>query len=566
MVKKTGLSRSRVLTWLAGGMFASACVLAWYGYRATRQWQRSSVLLNQQRAAQTADLLVTALTRDMHAVQRLVLPSADWNRLLQDPLYDFTTAVASAFARYPYPETFFAARADLRPGEMLFFTRSNRPPPWVPPGAESNRFPVTPLTEPGLATALVERIVPEAVNRRRFAIFGIRTADTSYQVIAHLRYRGPSDDHLDSIFGFMVNMTWARAHYFQELTNQVARIGGPTAGLSLAIVDDQGVRVASTASGPWDGQVSRRFSVTFFDPLLVAVAQPKDLPRWEWAVQVGGTADPTLADAIHGADRTLVLAAFAAGALAVGLVMTARALSARDRLAELRTEFVSTVTHELKTPIASIRALGDTLVSGRIQTQDGQREYAQLVVREAKRLTRLVDNLLALSRITDVTDVYWFEPLSLEALVEETLKEFESQMEAAGFQTHVNIPVDLPSIQADRTAMALLLDNLVDNAIRYSPAARSLTISAVQDNGHVVLNVADCGRGIPADEIEQITRRFFRGRDGGSNGSGLGLAIVQRIVNDHHGSLEIASAAEVGTTVRVRLPVANVDEQADSDR
>jgi len=547
-------------------MFASACVLAWYGYRATRQWQRSSVLLNQQRATQTADLLATALTRDMHAVQRLVLPSADWNHFLDDPLYDVTTAVASAFARYPYPETFFAARADLRPGEMLFFTRSNRPPPWAEPGAVSNRFPVAAITEPGLAATLIERIEPEAVNRRRFAIFGVRTAGTSYQVIAHLRYRGPSEDRLDSVFGFMVNMTWAREHYFQELTNQVARIGGPTAGLSLAVVDDQGVRVASTQPGAWQGQVSRPFSVTFFDPLLVAVAQPKDLARWEWAVQVGGAADPTLADAIHGADRTLVLAAFAAGALALALVITGRALSARDRLVELRSEFVSTVTHELKTPIASIRALGDTLVSGRIPTQDGQREYAQLVVQEAKRLTRLIDNLLALSRITDVTEVYWFEPLSLEALVEQTLEDFESQMEAAGFQTHVEIPADLPPIQADRTAMGLLLDNLIDNAIRYSVNGRSLTISAARDNGHVVLNVADRGRGIPQDEIAQVTRRFFRGRDGGSNGSGLGLAIVQRIVNDHHGRLDIASAAGAGTTVSVKLPVAAVDEQADSDR
>jgi signal transduction histidine kinase len=559
------INRSRALTSLAAGLCATACVLAWDGYRATRQWQRSSALLAQQRATQTADLLVTALTRDMHAVQRLVLPSTDLNRF-QDPLYDVSSAVASAFARYPYPETFFAARADLRPEDLLFFTRSNRPPPWASPDQESSRFPVTTLTKSGLASTLIERIQPEAVNRRRFAIFGVRTAGTSYQVVAHLRYRGPVDDRLDSVFGFMVNMTWAREHYFQELTNQVARIDGPTAGLALAVVDDRGSRVASTQTGRWEGQASRPFSVTFFDPLLVAVAQPKDLPRWEWAVHVGGAADPTLADAIHGADRTLVLAAFAAGALAFGLMMTARALSARDRLVELRTEFVSTVTHELKTPIASIRALGDTLVSGRIRSKAGQREYALLVVQEAKRLARLIDNLLALSRITDVTDVYWFEPLSLEALVEQTLEDFESQMAAAGFQTHVEIPADLPPIVADRTAMGLLLENLVDNAIRYSPSGRSLTITASRDNGHVVLRVADRGRGIPRDELEQVTRRFFRGRAGGSNGSGLGLAIVKRIVTDHRGSLDISSAAGAGTTVSVKLPMAKTDEETDSDR
>ncbi len=89
--------------WLAGGMSATACVLTWYGYRATRQWQRSSLMLAQQQAGQTADLLVTALTRDMHAVQRLVLPSEDSSQFMQDPPYDLKRAVASAFARYPYP-------------------------------------------------------------------------------------------------------------------------------------------------------------------------------------------------------------------------------------------------------------------------------------------------------------------------------------------------------------------------------------------------------------------------------------------------------------------------------
>src|SRR6185295_6832335 len=142
------------------------------------------------------------------------------------------------------------------------------------------------------------------------------------------------------------------------------------------------------------------------------------------------------------------------------MVLMARAVRARAHLAELRSEFVSSVTHELKTPIAAIRAAGDTLVSGRIPSPSGRREYAQMVVQEAKRLTRLVDNLLALSRITDVTEVYSFEPQALDALVDDTLQGFGTQLGAAGFDTQVEIPADLPLVRADRTAMGLLLDNL----------------------------------------------------------------------------------------------------------
>jgi len=273
-------------------------------------------------------------------------------------------------------------------------------------------------------------------------------------------------------------------------------------------------------------------------------------------VAAAAAADPAFPDAIPGAERTLLLTAAAAGALLLGLMLTARAVSASDRLTELRSEFVSTVTHELKTPISTIRALGDTLVSGRVSSREGQREYAQLVVQEAKRLTRLVDNLLALSRITDITDVYWFEPLPLEALVERSLAGFEQQISAGEFQIHIDIPADTPLIRGDRTAVGLLLDNLIDNAIRYSPAERSLRFRSAWGDGVVVLQVIDKGRGIPSDEIDHVTRKFFRGRRQGSNGSGLGLAIVKRIVADHHGSLDIRSQVDEGTTVSVTFPMA----------
>jgi signal transduction histidine kinase len=427
------------------------------------------------------------------------------------------------------------------------------------------RFPVTVLREPELAAKVLTGIARDATISRRFAIFEIQVDRTEYQVVAILRYSGQFRDHLEDAFGFMVNMEWARQNYFPELTNQVARMGGRASGLALAVVDEHGERVVSTHPGVSNGPVSRRsFPVIFFDPLLAAVAQSKGVSSAEWVVEVRGAPDPTLGAAFRGANRTLLLAALAAISLAFGLVMTARAVSANDRLNELRAEFVSTVTHELKTPISTIRAVGDTLASGRISTRGGQIEYAQIVIQEAKRLTRLVDNLLALSRITDVTEVYWFEPLAIESLVEKTLGDFEPQMAAAGVETQVEIPADLPLIRGDRTAIGLMLDNIIDNAIRYSPARRSLLITAAQADGAIVLNVTDAGQGIPEDQLAHVTRKFFRGRNPVSNGSGLGLAIVKRIAGDHGGHLRIESTLNVGTTVSVSFPMVRSDEETDS--
>lgn len=554
--------------WLAAGTCVSVAVLTWFGYRAIREWQRSSVLLVERRANEAADLLVTALTRDMHAVQKLVLSSVDLDASMLDSPYDVSNMVASAFARYPYPEAFFAGRGALTAQRLMFFTRSDRPPPWVRRGGRPNRFPVSVESEPAVAGAIVARIQGDAASGRRFSIFEVRAAGLAYQVIARLLYRDQLHERLEGVFGFMVNLSWARQHYFPELTSQIARMGRMAPGLALAVVDERGNRVTSTSAASVGAPTSQRsFPVMFFDPLLVAVDQPVDLSPQAWAVQVGGAADPTLTAAIRGADRTLIIAALAAASLAFGLVMTARAVRASASLTELRSEFVSTVTHELKAPIATIRAIGDTLVSGRIASSAGQREYAQLVVQEAKRLTRLVDNLLALSRITDVTEVYSFEPLALDAVVDNTLKEFRQQLAAAEFDTEVEIPADLPLVRADRTAMGLMLDNLVDNAIRYSPATRWLRIAARRDGDRLVtLEVSDKGRGIPKDEIDQVTRKFFRGREAVSNGSGLGLAIVKRIVTDHDGRLAIHSTVDRGTTVSVMIPSARDDEETDSRR
>jgi hypothetical protein len=435
-MKRWQLPRSLGLAgWLAAGVCVSVTMLTWFGYRAIREWQRSSVELVQRRANETANLLVTALSHDMYAVQKSVLAAVDRDAFALQPPHDLSNIVASAFGSLN--------------SQVEFFLRSDRPAPWAAQRGIQNRFPVSMQHDAVVGRGMIEHIASDVALGRRFSIFELTTGGTDYQVVARLLYHDEERQELDGVFGFMVNMPWVRNHYFPELTNQIAQIGGAS-GLALVVVDDGGTRVASTPAAFSAGPVVRRtFPVMFSDPLLMAVDQPAGFAWRRWTVEVGGADDPTLAAAIRGADRMLLLAACAAATLAFGLVFAARAVSASARLTALRSEFVATVTHELKTPIATIRAVGDTLVSGRIATPTAQREYAQLVVQEAKRLTRLVDNLLALSRITDVTELYMFEPLAVDGLVDATLQSFGHQLADAGFETHVDIPADLPPVRGD---------------------------------------------------------------------------------------------------------------------
>jgi signal transduction histidine kinase len=550
---------------MALGVCGSIALLTWFAYRAIRQWQQSSALVIQQRTDQAVNLLSTALAHDMRAVQRSVLPLPERDSTASDSPKDLGDLVASAFARYPYPESFFYWREhDSGSGEVLFLQRSDRLPPWALQNDIKDRFPVSLQSNPAVARTLATRIAKDASRRRRFSTFDLDIARVRYQVVAKLFYRDTLREHLAAVFGFTVNIPWVRQHYFQDLMGQVAKVNEETSGLQFAIFDDRSGPVAATDRRTDLASISRRpFAMMFFDPLLVVMDLPDDLPNAPWFVQAGVTDDAAFA--IRWTNRTLLVSACAGATLALGLVLTARAVRTKARLAEMRSDFVSTVTHELKTPIATIRAVGDTLASGRIRGAEPRREYAQLVVQEAKRLTRLVDNLLAYSRITDVTEAYSFEPLEVAVAFCQVQQEFNAQLRGLGFELDVAIPENLPFVRADRTAVTLLLNNLVDNAIRYSGDSRWIGIRASANGSHVAIDVSDRGQGIPASELDHVKRRFFRGKAAGSGGSGLGLAIAERIVEDHGGSLAIRSQVRGGTTVTFTLPTLPAEHVSDDD-
>jgi signal transduction histidine kinase len=135
------------------------------------------------------------------------------------------------------------------------------------------------------------------------------------------------------------------------------------------------------------------------------------------------------------------------------------------------------------------------------------------------------------------------------------MSEFRYRLETDRFEVSIDVPADLPSVRADASALSLAIGNLLDNAIRYSEERRRVAVSARPAGRDIVLTVTDAGVGIPPDEVDRVTQKFFRGSAAVSGGSGLGLAITQRIVADHGGGLLIQSQVGVGTTVTLTLPI-----------
>ena len=543
--------------WLTALLAVAVCLgiatLLGFGYRATREWQRSSDLLIVRDTEQSADLLVTAVTRDMRGAHSRVLANRDWGELSLESLTDTSDQVATAFARYPYPESFFSWQ-DSKLDAVVFFNRSSRFPAWMPQSAEQHRYPVTLVVNPPGADALRRKVTEFSARRFRYATFDMDLGGQPYQIVARLVYADSLQERLDSVIGFTVNLGWVRESYFSDIMSQVEPLATRSGSLNIAVVDDAGRRVWGHDDGGSPTMV-REFPLLFLDPSVSMVALGSNPAVRTWTIRASHSPDSPLVGAAQGADEALLAAAAAALTLAIGLVLAIRAVRAGVRLTAMRSDFVSSVTHELKTPLAAIRAMADTLARRPIGG-DTVREYAGLLLQEAKRLTRLVDNLLAYARVTDVTDVYSFEPIATSELVDDVLQNFRHPLAEQEFKVEIDIPVDLPLVQADRTAMMLTLDNLVDNAIRYSPEERWLRISARREGQQVVVEIQDRGTGISADELLVVRRKFARGRLAKADGSGLGLAIVSRIVADHRGSLVLESERGAGTTAKVYLPIA----------
>jgi signal transduction histidine kinase len=538
---------------LASAIGLSGLALVVIGYRAVGEWQHSAGLVASRRAAAAADLLVNALSHDMRGAHATVLESAERNGLANGSTADLLHPIAGAFARYPYAEAFFtwSGGAD----DVQFFCRTERRPDWMTTAIVPELYPVATGADHAVSRQLLERLEQDMHQGRGLSVFTKRIGGQDYQVVAAITYRTAMHETPTWLIGYVVNLAWTRDHYFPELAAQAAAIEGADHSVHFAIIDDRGTPVVGTTTVPDEGtpEAMRLFPVAFFDPAAVAADPPPDLGLVWWNAVATARDDPTLAAAERGARRTLAIAAVMTMTLGVGLIVSLRAARASTDLAVMRADFVSAVTHELRTPLANIRAINETLASGRTPPEM-VRDYARMGIGEATRLTRLVDNLLAYSRVTDVADVYSFADVSIASIVQRSLQEFGQNLKRDHFEVVVDVPDDLPLVHADANALDLLLNNLIDNAIRYSTETRSLTITARAGQGHVVLTVSDRGAGIPADELASVTRKFFRGRGSAVGGSGLGLAIVERIAADHGGDLKLDSVVGQGTSVSVTIP------------
>ena len=237
------------------------------------------------------------------------------------------------------------------------------------------------------------------------------------------------------------------------------------------------------------------------------------------------------------------------------IVVTMTDITQRRRLEVLRRDFVANASHELKTPVAAVRALAESLQTALPDDPAAALRFAERIGREAERLEVLARDLLDLSRVERGTlDV---EPVDLVGLVKEVAGGYADLAEERRIRLDTELRPGI-SMRGDRAQLGLLLSNLIDNALRHTPPGGTVRVRLDPAESRAVLQVADTGEGIPAGELPRVFERFYRvdkARARQTGGTGLGLAIVRHVAEAHGGTVRVDSELARGTTFTVTLPV-----------
>jgi signal transduction histidine kinase len=252
-----------------------------------------------------------------------------------------------------------------------------------------------------------------------------------------------------------------------------------------------------------------------------------------------------------------------AGILVFGLTLTVVTVSHQLALARLQSDFVSTVSHEFKSPLTAVRQIAETLQSGRAQSEEKRQKYYDILLEQSERLSVLIDRVLDFARMDSGQHTFSVHPMDIGEFLEGMVSQAQERFGHEGFEVRSEIQPGLPTVPLNADALRQAVDNLIDNAVKYSGDSREVVVRGFLEDGHVGIAVQDFGIGLDPKEQKRVFERFYRGGDAltrSVKGTGLGLTLVQQIVEGHGARLSLESQPGQGSTFSIRLPLEEVKE------
>jgi signal transduction histidine kinase len=260
--------------------------------------------------------------------------------------------------------------------------------------------------------------------------------------------------------------------------------------------------------------------------------------------------------------RSLLLSCGVLLVLSLGMLMLIVFTERARALAEMQAEFVLGVSHELRTPLTVIRVAGDNLRKGMVENSKQAHSYGEIISHHARELSNMIEETLVFARMQSATLIRAGTPAFPEQIVKSSLARCADSLRDAGMEVELHLAPNLPSVDVDVRLMNSCLENLIQNAVKYANAGHWMAIRAHRvrrpEGERVQISVEDRGRGISPDDLPHIFEPFYRGTVEESStvhGVGLGLTLVKRVVEAHHGTVEVERSNTSGTLFSVFLPV-----------
>lgn len=252
-------------------------------------------------------------------------------------------------------------------------------------------------------------------------------------------------------------------------------------------------------------------------------------------------------------------------AIVLGSTLIVSDIQRHLALARQKTDFVSNVSHELKTPLTSIRMFSELLSEGKVSDEAQRKQFLQIISSETARLTRLINNVLDFARMERGEKKYEFTSCDLNRIICETVESYRTQLEGKGLSVRVNVPEEAVLVRGDCDALAQVLVNLLSNAEKYAGHGKEITVelsprSPSADEARVQIRILDRGPGVPRGCEEKIFEQFYRAHDSlssGIQGSGLGLTLARQIARAHGGDVRYEARNGGGSCFVVEVPMSS---------
>jgi signal transduction histidine kinase len=532
-------------------------VLFYFQFKSLEDIETTSAVVLRQLSSETADSVTRSIEdylKRPHISVLLRIPQAR-----TEPIdYEFVEPIFNdALSESPFVESFFVwSEVGPRANQWLVFDQASKA---LPSGARE-RF----REDKVVGARLLGRLQELVKTRRAIVAFTENINGRPHYVQAQLRFEGPARARMTSVLAFAVDAEQLRTHFIPSVMRDwLASIQHPSGfpRLETEILDEEGKHIFATHPDRTEHLTpvdERSVAIIFFDKELLEFAAPYEQHREIWGVRTSYGPQP-IAEIVSASTRPQqALVIVLAVAMGLGVFLVAGAAAREVRVAELKSNFVASVSHDLKTPLALIQLFAETLELGRVRTPERAQEYYRIINGESKKLTRLIENILDFSRMEAGLRPYRMEPADLSESVSKVLSRMETQFSQGHFVVTPKIEPDLPRILADEGAAEQAIENLIANAMKYSGDNKHIEIEARRANGHIVVSVTDHGIGISRREQGRIFRKFYRVQrelGGGPQGTGLGLAIVDHTMRGHGGYVRVESEPDQGSTFSLYFPI-----------